>query len=144
MPSSSFEHSIAVDAPIGRVWDALMLPDTWAAIGPVQEVWDPVFDGPTLVGYRWSTTVGSKAFNGTARAVAHDRPTSYATDLDAGEMAGRISIELVERSPETEMLVRLDFQTKGLLSSMFFPLIRDAIAKGFPQQIEDFAGAIAD
>lgn len=144
MPSSSFEHSLEIDLPADQVWDALMLPETWQNIGPVEDVWDPEFDGETLIGYRWSTTVGGRAFTGTASAVSHERPTGYAIDLDAGEMAGRISIELAEKSPETEMRVRLDFRTKGMLSSMFFPLIRDAIAKGFPQQIEAFAARLGD
>ena len=141
MPSASFAHAVSIDRPIAEVWTTLMVPETWANIGPVDEVWDPEFDGDTLIGYRWSTNVGGKAFRGTAMAVGHEAPTSYVVDLDAGEMAGRITIELSTRSPDTAMTVRLDFRTKGMLSSMFFPLIRDAIGSGFPKQIEDFAAS---
>jgi carbon monoxide dehydrogenase subunit G len=144
MPAASFQHSVSIAAPIEMVWDALMRADTWENIGPVDRVWDPVHDGDgILTGYRWSTQVGGKRFEGIAESVFHDAPHRYVIDLDTGEVAGRIEIAMTGGNPATELTVTLDLRTKGVLSSMFFPLIRDAIGSGFPQQIEGFARSIA-
>lgn len=40
------------------------------------------------------------------------------------------------------MTIEITFRTKGMLSAMFFPAIRQALASGFPQQIEDLVTAI--
>jgi hypothetical protein len=38
--------------------------------------------------------------------------------------------------------VEITFRTKGMLSAMFFPAIRQALSTGFPQQIEDLVATI--
>jgi len=143
MPSASFQHSLSVDATRDQVWKALMDPETWAHIGPVNKVWDPEFDGEILSGYQWSTEIGSRDFNGTANVIEHSAPDRYAIDLDAGEMAGTIDITLSDGNPTTDLDVTLDFRTKGMLSAMFWPIIKDAIGKGLPGQMEDFATTLS-
>lgn len=142
MPAASFRHSVTIAAPAHTVWERLMDAGTWENIGPVDRVWDPVHDGGVLTGYRWSTEVGGRRFEGTARTTGHEAPHHFSIDLDAGEMAGTITIDLLEGNPATAMEVVLDFRTKGILSSMFFPLIRDAIGSGFAGQIEEFAAGL--
>lgn len=144
MPSGTFTHTTVIDRAPAEVWNELMKSETWGNIGPVDDVWDPTHDAAgVLTGYRWSTNVANRKFVGTAAVVDHEAPSRYVIDLDAGEMAGKISIDLVGGNPSTELTVELEFRTKGMLSSMFFPLIRDAIAKGFPDQIEGFADSLA-
>ena len=45
-------------------------------------------------------------------------------------------------NPDTDVTVEITFRTKGMLSAMFFPAIKQALSSGFPQQIEDLASAI--
>ncbi len=143
MPSATFQHSLSVDAPREEVWAALQSPNTWENIGPVNRVWDPTFDGDFLTGYQWATEVAGRDFTGTANAIQHDEPHRYVIELDAGEMAGVISIDLGEGNPSTAIDVTLDFRSKGMLSAMFFPVIRSAIQNGLAQQMEDFAASLS-
>ena len=58
--------------------------------------------------------------------------------LDTSEMAGTITAELSPGNPGgTDAVVEIEIRSKGLLSSMFFPAIKNAIGSGFPQQVSD-------
>lgn len=142
MPSATYAHAMDVSATPDEVWTALMRPATWAQVGPVNEVWDPEYTGEALTGWKWSTDIGGRSFQGTAAAVDFEAPTKYATELDAGEMAGTITIELSGGNPTTHMDVTLDFRSKGMLSAMFFPVIKDAIGNGFAEQMDQFASTV--
>ena len=37
----------------------------------------------------------------------------------------------------TDAVVAIEIRSKGLLSSMFFPAIKNAIGSGFPDQVSD-------
>ena len=62
--------------------------------------------------------------------------------LDAGEMTGSINTELDGDDEATELVVTLGIEAKGLLSSMFFGVIRDAVGRGLPAQVDEFATRI--
>jgi hypothetical protein len=49
---------------------------------------------------------------------------------------------IAQDNPSTAVTVEITFRTKGMLSAMFFPAIKQALASGFPQQVEDLAAAI--
>jgi len=140
MPSAVFHHSITVDAPPDAVWDRLQEPDMWRSVGPVQNLWDPTIEDGVLTGFQWSTNIGGVVYNGTGTAVNPERPHHYELILDTSEMAGTISVELAEGNPGgTEVEVALELRSKGLLSSMFFPVVSRAIGNGLPDQIEELA-----
>ena len=140
MPSAVFHHSITVDAPPDAVWDRLQEPDIWRSVGPVQNLWDPTVEHGVLTGFQWSTNIGGVVYNGTGAAVNPARPHHYELKLDTSEMAGTIRVELAAGNPGgTEVDVALELRSKGLLSSMFFPLVSRAIGNGLPDQIEELA-----
>ena len=93
-----------------------------------------------LTGFQWSTDIGGVVYNGTGTAVDPERPYRYGLILDTSEMTGTISVELAAGNPGgTEVEVELELRSKGLLSSMFFPVLSRAIGNGLPGQIEELA-----
>jgi len=145
MPSATFTETVAIDAAHPDVWDRLQAPDVWASVGPVQEVWDPTINNGVLEAFHWSTDIGGKVYKGVGTATAHDRPDHYRLLLDTSEMSGEISVDLSPGNPGgTTAVVAIEIRSKGLLSSMFFPAIRNAIGSGFPDQVADMANELRD
>jgi hypothetical protein len=145
MPSATFQETAQISRAQSAVWDSLQVPLIWASVGPVQKVWDPEVDDGVLTGFKWSTDIGGKVYEGVGTALEHDRPRRYVLDLDAGEMAGTISTDLSDGNPGgTGIVVSIEIRSKGMLSSLFFPAIKSAIGSGFPQQVQDMVALLAD
>lgn len=144
MPSATFSEAVTIDADPASVWDQLQQPGTWESLGPVQKVWDPVIDSGVLTAFKWSTNIGGKVYEGTGEMLDHERPNAYRIVLDTSEMAGTIAVDLSLANPGgTEAVVEIELRSKGLLSSMFFPAIRNAIGSGFPDQVAGMGAKIA-
>jgi len=140
MPSATFTETVAIDAAPEVVWDRLQTPGVWASVGPVQEVWEPEIIDGVLERFQWSTNIGGKVYKGVGTATAHDRAGHYRLLLDTSEMSGEINVELSEGNPGgTHAVVAIELRSKGLLSSMFFPAIKNAIGSGFPDQVAEMA-----
>lgn len=140
MPSAVFHNTITVDAPPDTVWDRLQEPDIWRSVGPVQNLWDPTVEDGVLTGFQWSTNIGGVVYNGTGIAVNPERPHRYGLILDTSEMAATISVELAAGNPGgTKVEVAMKLRSKGLLSSMFFPVVSRVIGNGLPGQVEKLA-----
>ena len=138
MPSATFTETVTIDSDPADVWDQLQEPDVWASLGPVQKVWDPIFADGVLTGFTWSTDIGGKVYEGTGKAISFQRPDRYELVLDTSEMSGTITADLSPANPGgTEAVVSIELKSKGLLSSMFFPAIKNAIGSGFPGQVSD-------
>ncbi len=129
-----------------HLWERLQDANTYANIGPVEEVWDAEHDeNGILQRYTWSTTVGRKPYEGSARTVEADNPHYLKMDLDAGEVAGSLATALEAVTDDvTNLAVTLEIVSKGTLSTLFFPVISDAVGRGLPEQVEAFAVAIAE
>ncbi len=144
MPTATFRHSVRSPADVDQIWAALQDPRTWEHVGPVEKVWDPEFDDDgTLVGYRWSTSIGSKEYEGHAHTIEHRRGECFRIDLDGGEMGGILAAELDPGPDGTDIDVTLEIRTQGMMSSLLFPAIRGAIASGFPEQVESLTRRIS-
>jgi hypothetical protein len=143
VPSATFTETIDVHAVPEDVWDRLQVPGIWASVGPVQKVWDPTIDDGVLRNFKWSTNIGGKVYEGVGTALEHDRPHRYVRDLDAGEMAGKISTDLTAGNPGgTTAEVSIELRSKGMLSSLFFPAIKNAVGSGFPEQVADMGAQL--
>ncbi len=144
MPGATFHHTITVDAPPDAVWDQLQTPEIWRSLGPVQEVWDPVHDDGVLTGFSWSTELGGVTYEGTGTALNAERPDRYRLELDTSEMAGTIGVDLTAADGRgTNVDVTVELRSKGLLSSMFFPIVARAIGDGLPEQVEAMAKSLS-
>ena len=144
MPSTSTSHTVTVAEPAISIWNTLQDADTWANIGPVERVWDPVHDeSGHLASYQWSATVAGQEYVGSATTRASEPGSIMQLELDGGEVAGVLTTELAESAPSsTDVTVTLEVSSRGTLSAMFFPLIANAINQGFPHQVEEFAARI--
>ncbi len=143
MPAASFTHAADTSSPPEQVWQRLQRAETWANIGPVDEVWDPVHDGDALRGYRWSATVGPTKYRGTARVVESAPPERMRLELDAREMAGELVADIIPNGDAaTRITVTLRVESRGMLSTLFFPVVSEAVGNGLPAQVDRFAASL--
>jgi hypothetical protein len=143
MPSASFTHTVQIDTEPARTWAALQSADTWAGIGPISSVSGDVIDSDGILrSFEWTADVGGKTYRGTSTTTEAIVPTRFALKLDTSEIGGTVLAVLVPSEGGTDVAVTLSLTTKGMLSAMFFPAIKRALAAGFPQQVEDLASVI--
>lgn len=143
MPSSTYRHTITIDVEPELAWDGLQQPDIWSSIGPVQKVWDPVVEDGVLEGFQWSTDIGGVVYEGTGTATVRERPERYELVLDTSEVAGTITVDLSPANPGgTDARVTVELRSKGLLSSMFFPIVSRAVGDGLAEQVDAMAAKL--
>ena len=97
-----------------------------------------------LTGFQWSTDIGGVVYDGTGTAVGHERPNRYELVLNTSEVGGSIAVDLTERDNGngTGIDVEVELRSKGLLSSMFFPIVSRAVGDGLPDQVQDLAARL--
>ena len=141
MPRATFTHQATADASIEDVWASLQEAETWADIGPVEDVSDAeTNDDGMLQSFRWATTVGMKRYPGTAVVAASEVGEHMKLKLDAREVAGTLETHLSSNGHGTTVVtVTLEVVSRGTLSTLFFPVVSEAIAKGLPNQVDRFA-----
>ncbi len=145
MPSATFNHTAETSRPIDEVWARLQVAETWANIGPVESVWDPVHDGDRLRSYKWKTTVGPTTYNGSAKVTAAEEPTRMELALDAGEVTGSLVTVLSSNGDRvTQIDVTMKVVSRGMLSTLFFPVVSEAVGNGLPAQVERFAESMGE
>ena len=143
MPSASFTHTVHVDASIEDAWSALQSADTWAGIGPISSVSNDVVDAAGILrSFEWTADVGGKMYRGTSTTNEAIVPKRFALNLDTSEIGGTVLAVLAESGRGTDITVTLGLTTRGMLSAMFFPAIKQALSSGFPQQVEDLGGSL--
>lgn len=143
MPSATFSHTVPVDASPSQAWAVLQNPDTWSKIGPVAGVSNPEYhDDGTLKSFDWVADVGGKKYDGAAIGGDYTPNERFTMTLDTSEIAGDIVATIASSNPSTDVTIEITFRTKGMLSAMFFPAIKTALASGFPQQVEDLASGL--
>lgn len=144
MPRATFTHQAIAAAPVGAVWERLQDADTWANIGPVEDVHDPaVGESGALQSFRWSASVAAKRYPGTARVTVAVIEERMVLDLDAREVIGSLETHLEPNGDgSTIVTVTLEVVSRGTLSTLFFPIVSEAIAKGLPAQVENFANSL--
>jgi hypothetical protein len=143
MPTASFAHTARTTRTVDEVWAALQSEQTWSRIGPVEEVWDPVVVDGALRSFSWRTTVGPTSYRGSA-VVRDASPNRMHLDLDAGEIAGSLTADLaaVPGGDGTAVTVTLVVTSRGMLSTLFFPVVTEAVSSGLPRQVDEFAAAL--
>jgi hypothetical protein len=141
MAQATFSHTVNVTVSDRQAWDALQNYETWGNIGPVSSVSNPVNQqGGVLESFDWVAMVGSKAYDGKAWVTGYDPISRYELTMDSSEIAGDVVTTLVRTGDTScDVTIEITFRTKGMLSAMFFPAIKSALASGFPQQVEDIA-----
>jgi carbon monoxide dehydrogenase subunit G len=143
MPTARFQHEAETDRTVEEVWLRLQDVETWANIGPVEEVWDPVHDEKgLLLGYHWSTSVGPTRYKGRADVVETREHSFMTLDLDGGEIAGVLTTRIEHNGGGARIVVDLRIASKGALSAMFFPLVAEVVGRGLPEQVDRFVAGL--
>lgn len=144
MPRATFTHQATAPAPIEEVWQRLQDADTWAGIGPVDRVWDPEHDSSgTLRTFRWGANVALRNYEGTATVTEMVPGEMMHLDLDAREIVGSLTTRLGRNGADgTTVTVTLEVVARGTLSTLFFPIVSESIARGLPEQVDRFAASL--
>jgi hypothetical protein len=145
MPSASFDHTVAVPLDQDTVWGQMQLPETWEGLGPVTEVWDPEFgDDGRLCAYRWRVEAGPRTIEGTAQTTESVAPGRMVIAMHAGEFSGVIGTHLTPDDEGTSVLVEIDLEGRGLLTSMFWGPLTKIIGDGLPEQVEGLVDSMVE
>ena len=140
MPSESFTHSARAAAPSGDVWAALNHPKTWENIAGIDRVLDPKIDDEgRLVGFSFDSAVAGKSYRGSAKPDGREEGLLMAWAIENSEISGRIKVTLEPDDNATSVHVTLDVSSKGMLSSMFFPVVAATVGAGLPRSVDAFA-----
>lgn len=140
MPSASFSHRAAIDAPRSAVWARLQQAATWAEIGPIDKVWDDVNDGEgVLRSFKWSTHAAGRSINGTAVTSAAVTDDRMVVDLVTSEVAGAVEVTLTDGTIDVTMSLR----PVGFLATVFFGAVASAVGGGLAGQVDAFAAQFA-
>ena len=142
MPSETFTHRATAAAGIQEVWAALDQPSTWESIQGIDRVTDPEVDADgRLQGFSFDSVVAGTAYRGTATPALREEGRLMAWEIENSEITGRIEVLLGDLGERTQLDVTLEAASKGMLSSMFFPVISKAIGNGFPRSVDEFAAS---
>ena len=121
------------------VWASLQDAATWSGIGPVDDVWDATHDEDGLLeSFQWSAHVGPTKYKGTATVTVAAEPHHIKLHLDSSELTGALIADIDENDTAT-LMVTLEVASKSTMAAMFFPIIAEAIGRGLPRQVEEFA-----
>ena len=139
MPKDEFSHTATAQASPKEVFDVLDEPATWEQIGGVDRVTDPVIDSEgRLQGFGFEVRAAGKSYVGRATPHMRIEDELMAWNVDTTEIKGTTSVALRPVGESTEVTVTLEVESKGLLASMFFPVIAAAVGNGLPRSVEEF------
>jgi hypothetical protein len=65
-----------------------------------------------------------------------------AWDIENSEIRGEVSVAISDAGEKTRVVVRLEVESKGMLSTMFFPVIAGAIGGGLEETVERFVAGL--
>lgn len=116
------------------------MPATWEGVAGVDRVQAPTMDqAGRLVGFSFESAIGGSNYLGNATLNARDEGRLIGWDIENAEIRGSITVTLDEASPGTLLSVDLELSSKGMLSTMFFPIIARTIGNGLPKTVDAFA-----
>lgn len=140
VPKDSFTHTAKVFAPVEEVWRALDRPETWEHIGGVDRVFQPDIDHEgRLRGFAFEVVAAGKRYIGRATPLDREHQRLMGWHVDTEEIMGETSVVLASADGFTSITVTLEVESKGLLSTMFFPVIASTIGGGLPRSVDEFA-----
>ncbi len=143
VPSATFEHTAVAQATIAAAWQQLQDPDTWQGLAGVEEVFD-VHHAPDglMTAYRFRAVAASQVYEGTAKTVEAVNPSKMVVDIATSEVTGRITTRLSEADGGVAVNVAVSLRSKGFMSTLFFPVIAQAVGSGLPKQVDAFAARL--
>lgn len=143
MPSQTFEHTVSIDAARATAWSHLQEAETWEALAGIERVHNVRHDADgQLISYEFDVIAGGKRYPGVATVTERHNPERMVLHIESSEIDGSITASLADDHP-LELTVGLQLESKGLLSTMFFPVVAASVGNGFPRQVDEFAARVA-
>jgi carbon monoxide dehydrogenase subunit G len=139
VPRETFTHTSFASAPIDEVWAALDRVETWEAIGGVDRVLDPVIEDGQLKGFSFETITLGTTYLGQARPDRREEGRLMSWSIDNSEIEGKMAVALAATDERTRVTVTVDIESRGLVSSVLFPVIAGALGRGLPRAVDEFA-----
>ena len=139
MPSAEFEHTAFAPVSVEKAWQQLQKPETWEGLAGVDEVFD-VHHAPDglLTAYRFRATAASQVYEGSATTVEATTESRMAIDIVTSEVTGTITTNLSAVDQGVSVSVRVKLRSTGFMSTLFFPVISQALGSGLPKQVAAF------
>jgi hypothetical protein len=145
VPSQTLTHGAVTAAERAQVWDALDRAETWENIIGIERVIEPHRDEDGhLQSFRFETTIGGRPYRGLARVAQRVEGEKLAWSIQSPDVTGAIEVDLADSNGGTMVSVSLTLAMDGFLAAMFFPMVVQALGRGFPQAVEDFAASFWD
>jgi hypothetical protein len=143
MAREQFFHRARASNQVEVVWKELQRPSTWAQIGGVERLSEERFNqNGELLGYRFAIIVGGSEYLGTATRSAAIKEKYMVMQIDSTQVRGEISVGLEPEGDATWVALSLSIASKGLFSSMLFPLIVKGVAGGFDDAAARFVHSL--
>ncbi|MBI5158266.1 MAG: hypothetical protein HZA58_09715 [Acidimicrobiia bacterium] len=139
MPSSTFSHTASASAPAATIWDSLQDAETWVGFGLMDAVTNPVVHDGRLVSFDWTATAAGSRHRGTATVGASVPGEHMVLELDSSEIAATSTVTLLSEADTSAITVTLAARSRGLLAGMFWGVVSDALERGLPRQVDQFA-----
>ena len=125
------------------MWAALGDPKTWEGISGVDRVTDSERDEHgRLASFSFETTIGGRPYRGVARPGERVEGSRVVWLIESPDVGGSIDVSLVPLDLGTSVTVALTVSVEGFLASMFFPVISQALGRGFPEAVDDFVAGL--
>lgn len=120
-------------------------PETWEGVAGVDRIANPqIDDDGRLLGFSFVTLIAGSSYLGLATAADRQEGHLISWEIENSEISGLIRVTLNETNPGTEVGVDLSIASKGLLSTMFFPVIARTIGNGLPNTVKAFVGQFSE
>ena len=132
-------HTASAAAHPDEIWQALQSASTWMGLGVMDEVAEEVRLNGRLVSFDWVASVGSTRHKGTARVTIAEPGARMVLALKSSEVEGELEVRLREAGSTSVLDVTLTARPRGFLGSMFWGRISDALGRGLPARVEEFA-----
>ena len=114
--------------------------ETWKKIpGVDQIVASEADDSGRLESFTFEATMGGRAYRGQARRRDRVEGEHISWAITSPDISGAIAVDLEPADAGTAITVALTVTVEGFLASMFFPVITQALGRGFPGAVEEFA-----
>jgi len=140
MPLATFRHSASATAPAVDIWDALQTAETWGGIGLIDSVSAEQHDDEGhLTSFQFTTSAGGRTWEGTARTVSSTPGERIELALVTKEIRGRVSIDLTPDADHSLVSVRVEVEPAGMMATLFWGVVREAITSTFNHQVDEFA-----
>ena len=127
------------------MWDELGLAETWENIIGIERVVEPHYDEDgQLQSFGFETTIGGRPYRGSARVSERVEGEKLAWSIQSPDVTGAIEVDLADHDDGTLITIALTLTMEGFLAAMFFPMVIQALGRGFPEAVEDFAASFSE